>query len=281
MCELVLLLLLLNGPKQDLVSAASSGNLALVEQILSSGADVNQVQELTGWSPLAAAAFHVHIDVVKTLLQAGADVNLPDRNGGTPLMKAVTAVGPESKESEKTALVKLLLDAGADPQIRDKFGSNPWEAALVNEDWKVVDVFENAGVRGVLEGRLMHAIANKNTAEVHRLLAAGADVNLKDEDGWNAVRETVLANQPEIMAAVLSSGADLTLRYDEGWTALMIAAHSSDLPIVQALLDAGADPEAQTPDGVTAIMIAMKRGDAAVVQALQAGSKLDSSETSP
>src|SRR5258706_9010186 len=56
--------------------------------------------------------------------EAGAKLDAQDKNGATPLHRAV--------RTRCAAAVKCLLDAGADPTIRNKPGSTPFHLAAQN-----------------------------------------------------------------------------------------------------------------------------------------------------
>ena len=58
------------------------------------------------------------------LLEAGADVHAQDKNGATPLHRAV--------RTRCAAAVKCLLDAGGDATIQNKPGSTPFHLAVQN-----------------------------------------------------------------------------------------------------------------------------------------------------
>lgn len=72
---------------------------------------------VTGATPLMRAAVGGDVEVVKLLLGSGALVDLPNEDGITPLMAAVSAAGTRGKnktEEQALATVELLHAAGAD-----------------------------------------------------------------------------------------------------------------------------------------------------------------------
>ena len=80
------------------------------------------------------------------------------------------------------------------------------------------------------------------------------------------------AGDIDILNALVAAGADVDGRDDRGWTALMHAANEGQDPLVELLLAAPADSDAQAPDGATALFIAVSRGRAEIVVLLrQAG----------
>jgi hypothetical protein len=70
------------------------------------------------WDPLRQVA------MIRLLLKAGADIRAQDKNGATPLHRAV--------RTRCAAATICLLDAGSDPLIRNKPGSTPFHLAVQN-----------------------------------------------------------------------------------------------------------------------------------------------------
>ena len=64
------------------------------------------------------------METIRYLLDQGANLHLQDKNGATPLHRAV--------RTRCAAAVKCFLDAGADPTIRNKPGSTPFHLAVQN-----------------------------------------------------------------------------------------------------------------------------------------------------
>jgi len=93
-----------------LMLASLKGLLAVCEQLIAKGADVNK----PGWTPLHYAATHGHISVMNLLLDNHAYIDAASPNGSTPLMMAALYGTP--------AAVKVLLEAGADPRLKNDQG---------------------------------------------------------------------------------------------------------------------------------------------------------------
>jgi ankyrin repeat protein len=72
--------------RSDLHYAACDGDLAAVQKLLSTGADVN-LQDRRGWTPLHFAAQARSEEVTKCLLAHGAAVDLEDVYGNTPSLR--------------------------------------------------------------------------------------------------------------------------------------------------------------------------------------------------
>ena len=95
----------------------------------------------------------------------------------------------------------------------------------------------------------LHVCASRNYLEIARMLIdAGADVNIQDEsdvnikiDGWTALLLCAYYNRPEIARMLIDAGADLNIEDEDGWTALHFCARYNHPDILRMLIDAGAD----------------------------------------
>ncbi len=114
--------------------AAAGYSIKIVELLLASGADPNAATNHRKSTPLhyATDGFITgpawdpakQVRTIRLLVEAGADIHAPDKNGATPLHRAV--------RTRSVAAVQYLLDAGADPTIKNKPGSTPFHLAVQN-----------------------------------------------------------------------------------------------------------------------------------------------------
>ena len=74
----------------DLFTAAGQADLRSVQQLLQGGADVDQGDSWTGWSPLHAAAERGDPAVVETLLEYRARLDTVTDTGYIPLHLAAS-----------------------------------------------------------------------------------------------------------------------------------------------------------------------------------------------
>ena len=103
-----------------LLIAVSAGHKAMVELLLSKGADVNSRDSL-GETALHLAAEHGFQSVAESLLAKKADVNARDVSLETPLHLAA--------RNGHAAMVAFLLAHQADVNVRDKEGKTPLDYA--------------------------------------------------------------------------------------------------------------------------------------------------------
>jgi hypothetical protein len=115
-------------------AAAAGHRVEIAKMLLDAGADVNAAKNHRRSQSLHYAADGFlenpkwdakrQLAMIRLLLDAGADISAQDKNGATPLHRAV--------RTRCAAAVKCLLDAGADATIRNKPGSTPFHLAVQN-----------------------------------------------------------------------------------------------------------------------------------------------------
>ena len=123
------------GVNDDLLEAATRGDLPAVKGLIAKGADVN-TKARNGTTVLMVASAGGFVEVVQLLLAKGADVNTRRYDGGTALIAA-------SDQSHKE-VVELLLARGADVNARDNDG----KSALIHSHQRgITELLIRAGAK--------------------------------------------------------------------------------------------------------------------------------------
>jgi uncharacterized protein len=114
-----------------LIAAASAHDAeprvqrAVIRLLIRQGANVNETDK-NGVTPLHRAVRFRSPAAVKVLLECGADPNAVDRKTrSTPLHRAVTNTGAPAtagKSQQVDKIIRLLVDHGADPAIKNRAG---------------------------------------------------------------------------------------------------------------------------------------------------------------
>jgi hypothetical protein len=113
---------------------AAGYRVEIVGLLMRAGADPNASENHRESTPLHYAAdgfitgpvwcANRQVETIRMLLNNGADVHLQDKNGATPLHRAV--------RTRCVAAVRCLLAAGASPTVHNKPGSTPFHLAVQN-----------------------------------------------------------------------------------------------------------------------------------------------------
>jgi methionine synthase I (cobalamin-dependent) len=90
-----------------------------------------------------------------------------------------------------------------------------------------------------------------NVKAIKQHIAAGSDLNVKDDYGSTPLNIAVTFEKTEIAKLLIDAGADLSIQSADGSTALHTASFLGRTELVEALLKAGADTEAQNSFGST------------------------------
>lgn len=141
-------------PADALNRAAFEGNLAVVQQLLTSGASIDGTAGHQ--PPLMAAIEGQQWDLARWLISRGANPNAAGEAGFRPLHHAADLItdaetqnGPMPQlEENLLALVSFLLEHGADPTLKDEEGSSPLDVARSAGDLPVVAKLEALLTRG-------------------------------------------------------------------------------------------------------------------------------------
>ena len=93
-------------------------------------------------------------------------------------------------------------------------------------------------------GALVRAAAAGDTAEVRRLLAAGADVDGRTADGRTAVTAAALGDHVATARALVDAGADVDLQDDDRNNPLLVCGETGNVAMLREVLRAKPDLDA-------------------------------------
>jgi ankyrin repeat protein len=199
-----------------------------VKALLKAGADVKAKMK-TGWTPLMSAACSGTAEVVQLLIDAGSDVNARDGNCGGQTVLIWAARG--SREQKKK--VQALLKANADPKATSENGWNALIWAAHAGELPCVELFVEQGVdvnadtKDGTTALMAGAGQSDNSSIVPVLLKAGADVHARDKKCRTPLMHAAMQGSPENIRALIAAGADLDVKDDSGKTALDLTRNSN------------------------------------------------------
>ena len=134
---------------------------------------------------------------------------------------------------------------------------------------KITKLEENKKEIKVTNTALMEAVIDGEIHIVKQLLAKGADVNEKGEDGKTALMNAIYGEKIYIVNILLSNGADINAEDDYGWTAFRSAVIFGETEFVKILLKYGVDVNEKDKYGCTALMGAVENCETNTVDILE------------
>jgi ankyrin repeat protein len=178
------------GAGAPVSNAAAAGRIDIVQLLLDHGADPNLPEEQIApkGKALYNAVYHRHYDIAKLLLERGAFPNPPVESSGDALWV--------SREWRPNARIEQLLLS---------YGATHAEEWPREEHWLRISPLHEAARKGDVQ-------------EARKLLAAGADLDARDEH----LRSTPLAwaakfGRLEMVKFLLEHGAPKKLPDDPDW----------------------------------------------------------------
>jgi hypothetical protein len=182
--------------------------------------------------------------------------------------KSIYVFPSEARVNPLERVLGILIALQARPFIGHEFRKAGWKEAKGYGEFKLAPLLPlvlgptQEGHWEVIDPEvtpLMQAAKKGDDTEVKKLLAAGANVNAKDQSYRTALIYASMraTSSEDIVATLLASGADLAAKDYLGRTALMWAARGEGVGVVNALLAGGADVNAADKEGDTALIEAV------------------------
>ncbi len=258
-----------NRAVEKSIAMAMEGNAIEVKRAIEIGVEIDEIGA-QGYTALMAAAYYGHLSVVKILLAAGADPNLlSDDDGLGNGMTALMMVASSFFATNRQAIAKILIAGGAD----------------VNQ--------QGAGGKTAIMYAALTGAGDRDCVET--LIAAGANLDLRDDRGHTLVTLVAAAENYQLLNLLIQSGAStaglesiqliqsatagninrvrslisnkVNLDLDRG-AAIGNAAAAGHTKIVELLIGAGANVNLINRAGFTPIASAAYAGHAEIVRLL-------------
>jgi len=239
------------GKNGTIHSAAGGGDIEAVKDFLAAGTDVNAKQK-NGLAPLHHAAEEGHKEIVELLIAQGADVTAKNKYGSTPLHRAAVGGSREvvetlinkgadvnaKNEDGRTALsyvktkelAELLITKGADVNATDGGGYTKLDYAKLGDRTELANLLRKHGGKTRRELKaptakaidilIFKAAFEGNVEAVKQRLAAGTDVNAKNNDGSTPLHIAARHGVKEVAELLIDKGADVNVKNAFGRTPL-------------------------------------------------------------
>ena len=136
------------APEISILDAAKGGNIAVVKQLISTGADVN-VKDAGGQTALHWAIEYGHTEIAELLIAKGADVNARNYGEWTPLHTAADRSQGTAANISHKEIIELLIAKGANVNAKITSGPiqgyTPLYLAVINNNTEIADLLRKHG----------------------------------------------------------------------------------------------------------------------------------------
>jgi hypothetical protein len=127
--------------------------------------------------------------------------------------------------------------------------------------------------------RAVHDYVNFTISDLQTLIAAGANVNARNQHGQTPLSFALALNAADRIQALIDAKADVNARLAAGHTVLMQAASTALIGDVRVLVINRADVNARSHSGLTPLMCAARNGHREVTQYLwEASADVDATD---
>ncbi|HEY5884363.1 MAG TPA: ankyrin repeat domain-containing protein [Pyrinomonadaceae bacterium] len=222
--------------EKSFLRAASTSDEVAVSTFIAAGMSPNVQEPSTGGSALISAATRGDLDMVNALLRGGADVNQKDEKGFTALLRALQN---DREEIANLLVARPELEVNAQGQgganalisfvARQR---TPAVVDLLNRGANV-NLQDSEG-----DTALNIAVQRGNVDLVNLLLNKGADPNIKNKLGGTPLMWAGVFGRKEIAQILLDKGADPRATDVDGMTAAAWAAKNNRQEMVEFLREA-------------------------------------------
>lgn len=214
---------------EEFLEAARQGDLDKLASLFAADASLLNARNDLGQGALMLAKYHRKPEVAEWLLARNPDVTLHEACAAGALATVQEMIGASGSK-----LIDTHAADGFTPlALACFFGNADVAAYLVDQGANV-----NLAATNPMRVAPMHAaVAARQPGIVRMLLAAGADANQPQQQGWRPLHGAAQNGDEESVKLLLEHGADRMLRADNNQTAADLAMLKGNAAVT-ALLEA-------------------------------------------
>ena len=257
--------------RSALFYAAAQGHLEIFSLLLVVGGAILEREGPKDWEQHAflIAANNGHYAICKYIIETGMDVDIQDTWGSDTALQLATAAG-------KIECCKVLIDAGANVNHFNEDGYNILQTAIIRNQFEVFELLIARGaaliypeytysllteaaafgrfefIKRLIELKVDVNLVHQGTTALHMackgghlaatkaLLEAGANPNIPDAFGFNALADAAERGDVALLSLLIKHGAKVRSKHHFGYLALGRATAARNLEAVKFLLSANA-----------------------------------------
>jgi ankyrin repeat protein len=239
-------------------NAARVGKKEVVEVLLANKADpsLETTSGITAEQLADATEHHEIVALLKEAATSANEIHEPVTNGDINRVEAVLKNKPALANAldasgktplhiavmfDRNEIIELLITLGAHVDSKDRDGRTPFQQAMMVNSYEIAEILMKRGANVDAKNpktgsTLLHSAAgSKNIEDVKFLLAHGADVNAKHDEGGTPLHQAAAWSSVEIVELLLENNADPTMKTNSGKTAEEVA-DEYDNPEIAELL---------------------------------------------
>jgi ankyrin repeat protein len=254
--------------------AAKLGRAEIVTLLLDAGARIDDFNDQRE-TPCHAAVRFGHCRVVEQLIVRRANLSLRDRRENRPVDIAI--------ELGDAAVMAVFI------ALAPLDGETVCNAAVVSVNFihqfftQCDGPYDLRTIRGASGCTPLHIAARRTgTDVVTKLIEIGVDIDACDTEGRTCTFEAVVSNNVDALRCFIAAGANVDIPDDEGDTPLHLTVYTVYTGYCAfELLGAGADVHARNRAGQSACFVAAKQGPVLAMRAMLAfGADFDAPDNS-
>lgn len=216
---------------QQIIEAVKQGDVARVNQLLASDPALADARNENGVSAVLLATYYGRNEIAQVFLSRGARLDIFEAAavGQAERVEAILEREPE--------LVNAFADDGFTPLGLASFFCHTEVVRLLINRWADVNIASKNTQR---VAPLHSAVSRRQTIIAEALLAAGAQVNARQQENVTPLHQAAHNGQEEMVRLLLNYGADPNARMDNGRTPLSMALETGNDDVVKLLRQHGA-----------------------------------------